>query len=411
MQQARAVSRLARMDRLAGARIEAPSFLAPAPTVMAVTPAAPAAASDRGVSEPPASHRPARGLHRSRALRIAAALAGVGALAFGLGHLLSGGETEPGDERAGAAPSQGAIGQAVVTLAPAALERAGLRIEPLAKASFQPTLRAYGTVVDLRGLLDLRDRYAAAEGKAAASRARAAASQREYERLRGLYRDDRNVSAAALESARATAAADRATEQADGTPVQTLAALARQDLGPELEAWVAKGSPALDRLIAGRDVLIRVVLAPGAVAGPPPATATIVADGEPEVPARFVSAAARTDPRIQGLAFYYLAARQPRLLANRNVIALLVEGPPVAGARVPGSAVVWLDGTAWVYLSREPASFARQEIRTDRPVGDGYVVTDLAPGTRVVVQGAALLLSEESRAAHPRPATEEEDTD
>jgi hypothetical protein len=302
-------------------------------------------------------------------------------------------------------------GAVVVTLAAEAVERAGLRTEPLEQTSYQRRVRGYGTVVDLHDLLALRDRYAAAEGKATAARARAAASRREFERLRGLYRDDRNVSATALEGAKATATVDRAEEKASTDPVHALAALARQDLGLVLGGWVTAGSPELDRLIAGRDALIRVALPPDVVPTTPPGTASIVADGVPSISARFVSRAVRTDPRIQGLSLYYLAAAHPGLVANRNVVAILPLGQPVAGARVPESAVVWLDGSAWVYVSRGEASYTRHELQTDRPVPDGYVVTDLAPGTEIVVRGAVLLLSEEFRAAHPQQRTEEEDTD
>lgn len=375
----------------------------------------PPADPDRGVSERPGPPRWSPPLPRSTLVRISlalVALALVGVLAFGLARLRRESGGEAGEEQ-GATPYRVTTehGTRAVSLAPKALERAGLRTQPLAKASFRPTVRAYGTVVDLRGLLDLRDRYAAAKATAAAARARATASSKELKRLQGLFQGNRNVSATELESARATAEADRAEEQASAAPVSALAALARQDLGPVLAGWITDGSPELDRLLAGDDVLIQVTLPPDVVPETPPASATISVDAEPGITARFVSPAVRTDPRIQGLALYYVAPAHAGLLAERNVIALLALGPAVAGALVPRSAVVWQSGAAWVYVSSQPERFDRHELHTDRPVDDGYLVTDLAPGTRVVVRGAALLLSEEFRAEHPRRAAEEEDED
>jgi hypothetical protein len=342
---------------------------------------------------------------------VALALLVLGALlALGSGCLRRDRDQEGSEE--GASPALARVtsedGTVVLALSPDALARAGLRSEPLEATSYRGTVRAYATVVDLHDLLDLRDRYAAAAGSAAAARARAAASRRELVRLRGLYRDGRNVSATALESAEATAAVDRAAEKASAAPVGTLAALARQDFGPVLAGWMTAGAPALGRLLAGHDALIEVALPPDVLPATPPARATLLLDGGPQVPARFVSPAARTDPRIQGLALYYLAPAQPGLVADRNVVAILPLGAAVEGVRVPDAAVVWDQGRAWVYVSRGAARYARHELRSDRPVAGGYVVTDLAPGTEVVVGGAEVLLSEEFRAQHPRHGEEEE---
>lgn len=368
------------------------------------------------MNDPAAPGGRRRAFRRSWAVWVFAATAVVALVAllvFGVSRLRLG--SAGGSSEAGAGSTLPRVtiehGEVVVTLPAAALERAGLRTAPLEKTSYRKSVRAYGTVVDLRGLLSLRDRYTAAAGADAAARARASASRREFERLRGLYRDDRNVSETALERAQATAAADRAKQRASAAPVQGLAALARQDFGPVLGGWVTKGAPALERLLAGRDVLIQVTLPPDVTPVEPPKTATIAVAGEPSVSARFVSPAVRTNPRIQGLVFYYVAPGRAGLLAGRNLVARFPVGSSVAGVRVPESAVVWLDGAAWIYVSQGPGRFLRREITTRRPVRGGYVVTGLAAGTPVVVRGAALLLSEEPLAANPHPPTEDEDTD
>ncbi|MGE5174109.1 MAG: hypothetical protein ACM3MD_09810 [Betaproteobacteria bacterium] len=73
-------------------------------------------------------------------------------------------------------------------------------------------------------------------------------------------------------------------------------------------------------------------------------------------------------------------------------------GKHTPGVVVPDSAVVWLDGKAWAYVQKGREPFFRQEVSTNHPVGEGWLVTKhFSAGDRVVVQGAQLLLSEEFR--------------
>jgi hypothetical protein len=66
---------------------------------------------------------------------------------------------------------------------------------------------------------------------------------------------------------------------------------------------------------------------------------------------------------------------------------------------VPESAVVWLQGKAWVYLRTGPETFVRREVTPDLAGPDGgYIVSGLAADTQVAVRGAQMLLSEEFRA-------------
>jgi hypothetical protein len=69
------------------------------------------------------------------------------------------------------------------------------------------------------------------------------------------------------------------------------------------------------------------------------------------------------------------------------------------GFLVPQSAVIWLQGKAWLYLRRDTDTFVRREIAADVPAPDsGYIVRGLPPDAKIVVRGAQMLLSEEFRA-------------
>lgn len=115
------------------------------------------------------------------------------------------------------------------------------------------------------------------------------------------------------------------------------------------------------------------------------------------VPVKLVSPAPRTDPRLQGVSFFYLApAQTPGLLVGRNLLASLPVGSQAQGVAVPASAVVRWQGKVWVYVQKEAQRFVRREISTETPLKEGWFVGDgLAAGEPIVVDGAQVLLSEE----------------
>ena len=115
--------------------------------------------------------------------------------------------------------------------------------------------------------------------------------------------------------------------------------------------------------------------------------------------AAFVSSSPRTDRRIQGFSFFCVAsAKDTGLLPGMNTLAYLPADSEETGVYVPASAVVWLQGRAWIYLQTSPNTFARRVISTDTPVQGGWLVRrGLSAGQKCVVRGAQLVLSQESR--------------
>ena len=179
--------------------------------------------------------------------------------------------------------------------------------------------------------------------------------------------------------------------------------------GGILAAWVFEGSPEIQELFQQQAVLIQLTLPPGEHVQPAPQTVLIQLPEEPSVSAHLVSLSPRTDPRIQGESFFYIAS--PRqgiiLLPGMDVTAFMPAGPPVLGVMIPTSAVVWRQGMAWAYLGVNPEEFTRRRVPTDTPVRQGYFVTkNFRAADRIVVQGAQSLLSEEFL-----PKAQEEDTD
>ena len=295
-------------------------------------------------------------------------------------------------------------GQTLVKIDLATQRRNGIRTASVPAASGGAPVRAFASVLDATRLTDLTNAYVAARTQASAARAKAAASRAAADRARLLYKDAQNVSLAQLQAAEATYRADQAAAAAAEAQLQTAVATARQEFGPAL----AMGSSLVAGIIQRRLVLLQVTAPPDVAVRSPPAVVPVQADAGIGGQARFVSAAARTDPRIQGSSFYYVASASSGLLPGMNVVALLPGAASASGAAVPTDAVVSWQGRSWIYRRTGPLTFERIAISTDIPApGGGYVVQSIPAGAEMVVRGAQLLLSEEMRSQTQAPGEQD----
>jgi hypothetical protein len=165
-----------------------------------------------------------------------------------------------------------------------------------------------------------------------------------------------------------------------------------------------------------RALLARVVWRPEAGSSPPPVLVISPLEGgvrgATRARARLLGGTAGVDSLTRRPVYLYrLAETWPGARPGEPVVATIPEGE-TAGARnpqstgenavvVPNAAVVQWEGLAWAYVERQPNSYVRARVMTDRPVPGGYVVTaatsGLHPGDLVVTRGAQQLLSEEFR--------------
>ena len=335
------------------------------------------------------------------ALAVFAAAALGGLLVYGLiesrGEAAHDRSQEPGTEAARQAPQRDDGG--AVTLDAAAERNDGIETAALHNAPHQEQLRAYGAVLDVAPLSELANNHAEAKAQLDIELAKLAASGAAFERARKLFHDRQNISAAELQAAEAAFRVDEARVAAARSRLRTIAVTAQQNWGAALGQAAIDGAPSLQRLIARQDVLIQVTLRPGQVIAEPPGDAAVILDNGSRAFLHFISTATKTDPRLQGRSFFFAAPGDSGLLAGIGVVALLPAGPPVEGAEVPASAIVWREGRAWAYFRTGPGSFARRAITTDRRASDGggYIVQGIPDNTAVVVAGAQMLLSEEFR--------------
>lgn len=271
----------------------------------------------------------------------------------------------------------------------------GIQARGLDDATAAEGPAVYGTVIDLQPLVELSGRYASVLADLGAARAEAAGSRAELERVKALYEDDRNVSLKALGAARAADAASAAKVNIAQATANAIAGSIRQQFGTTVAGWATSSAAAeLAPFMARREVLVRVVTGPQA--GAAPGTLALHGNDASPIQARLVSASPQTDPNVQGQAYFYRAAAP--LAAGTRVIGHIgkTQNP---GLNIPAAAIVWYGGQPWAYVRTEPTLFERRAVDQSMPRnGDYLVTTGFKAGEQVVVRGAQLLLSEESRA-------------
>jgi len=339
-----------------------------------------------------------------RLLVILAAIGGLGGLVV-WGFLAGRGEAakEAERERPVKAPlrvSTDGRGQPVVTLDAATRRQSGLDVTKPKSTQYQEQVRAYGTVLDLDKLVTLDNNYVTAVAQLQSAQARIVASKAAFERAQTLSKDN-ITTLAQLQTAEATFGADKAGVATAEAQVKTLKATALQEWGTVIGKALIEGGPLVTSLIERQTFLLQITLPPGTfITAAPNATVQFGASAWRHQ-VDFVSPATQTDPKIQGLSFYYAADAASNLLPGMNVLAFVPSGAPIDGIEIPASAVVWWTGRAWVYLRTGADTFTRHEIPTDLPApGGGFIVSVkslpyLDP--EIVAQGAQMLLSEEFR--------------
>jgi hypothetical protein len=295
-------------------------------------------------------------------------------------------------------PNRTELSRATVRLTPDQLQQIGLETAVLKAAPHPEEFRAYGTVVDIARITELTNSYANAQAQLQIAQAKLEVAKSAFERTKNL------VQSAALpkkeaEAAEGTFRTDQATLAAAESRVKTLAATAQQEWGPVIGKGIIERSPEVVRLIERDQFLVQVTLSPGVTLTEPPRTALAQSPTrDANIDLQYVSPATRTDPRIQGLSFFFAAPGDSGLLPGMNTTVYVPSGKTYEGVFVEDTAIVRWQGRSWVYLRVGPDTFKRQPISTDQPVSDDdYVVRDIPIGSEIVMRGAQVLLSEEAK--------------
>ncbi|HKS95997.1 MAG TPA: hypothetical protein VJV74_07665 [Terriglobia bacterium] len=308
-------------------------------------------------------------------------------------------DQDEGEEETIKVPSRVSVvnGQTVITLDRSTERRAGIVAVKLRTVVAERNITAAGVVLTVQDLISLDSAYIAASAAVKKAEASLGVSEKEYQRLAELYRENQNASKKSLEAAEGAFNADQAALGAARQQLQGAEAAVRSSWGPRVAAWTADDGPELRALLAQQELPVQVTLPTGSAFTDPPAVAISAPDGA-TYDANYVSPFPRVDPRIQGISLLYLTSARPGLAPRTTLVVHFSAGHQRRGVFVPGSAIIWWQGEAWAYEQTSPTQFIRRLVPTGEPSDQGYIVTQgFRAGDNVVVRGVQELLSEEFR--------------
>lgn len=309
----------------------------------------------------------------------------IGALAGAAGMWLAHRPTEgeaakPAEAAKAAEPAK----ESPLHIPPAKRGALGLTLVTPNKQSLAPEVEAFGRVLDPTP-------YVALAAEQATADAALTASEKELARVQKLFAAGGNASAQAVETAEAAAAKDRAAVAS--AHVRLLAGwgqkLSDQSNLTTLQNALAKGAS-----------LVRIDLLPGTVIGDSPKSARVALIGAAQAfDAEILGLAPVADPQVQGTS--YLAIVHDRTLpSGASLRAILTgDGEATEGLTIPRSAIVYHQGSPWIYVLGEEDTFERKLVSLGRSLGDAVVITSgVTADEQVVATAAQQLLAAELQA-------------
>lgn len=272
-----------------------------------------------------------------------------------------------------------------------ASERAGIVVATLQASRIAPSIPALGVVLDAAPLVRLSGSVATLNAQVAAAEAKVALERQQMAQASDLYKRQ-TTSLADYQKAEEDLAANEAIlAQARAKRASQLAEM-EATWGSAMAHILHEGSDPLPQLVAGKTMLVGLSLQPGTKLTTPPQDVEGEAAGS-RFSLRLIGSVPGMLGGYPGQSFLYQGAAQHAVPVGAVVTASMAAGPERPGVLVPGSAVVWQNGHAFVFQTRDGTHFEPVRISTAAPSGDGYFVSaELTAGSRIAVRGGGVLL-------------------
>jgi hypothetical protein len=291
-------------------------------------------------------------------------------------------------------------GISIVRLPLATQQNSGIKTAQVKTLEYQGEIKSFGNVVNIDSLIEAKTNYLNLKTNANLARTNNQQNIQQYQRLKMLNEDDKNVSDLAVQEALAAVNADHATNKSHELQLKNLQNNVQLQWGVELSTLIfdEKLPTHLSNLLNRKNVLIQVSL-PLPTANPAKGSTikiTPLNDNNVPIKATYVSPAATADTNGFGKTFYYSSpAEQLRIGMRVSVELGDAKSNAMNGVIIPSNAVVWYAGTPWAYFKQGQDQFVRKPISADNEVDTGWFNKNISADSEVVVNGAQLLLSEE----------------
>lgn len=291
-----------------------------------------------------------------------------------------------------------------LSLAPKNQLLAGIQTRHLEAVQRQPEFSAYGTVVGLEPLLQLRQQFLAARAQQDSAQAKYTEANLNLSRTQDLQRQD-IVSTRRLQEQQAQWQADKANLAASGYQQQTILSASRLEWGDTLTDWFIQApGKAADQFLHRGAQLLQITLPAGTSLEAEVKSIFIDEHGKREnaVKATLISAAPRIDPISQGERYFFKSEGR-RIPFGAHVSAWIPHGTSRnGGVAVPESAIIRHMGQSFVFVKTADDKFSRRPLTSLTATGHGYFETEsLQADEEIVTVGAQTLLSQQLKSQIP----------
>ena len=277
---------------------------------------------------------------------------------------------------------------------PVAMQKASdIKVELLSAAEASIEAVAWGVVLPSSGLTEARMKLDQAQQEIVQAGLLVDRAQQEFDRLSLLWREGANIAKKAVDQAQHDLDEAQQKRKAARSARDTLKDVIRAEWGNDLVLALedAKGG-ALSSVLTGESRLL--LIAEGRFNE---ATVALAEQPEIKMSARRLGVAPQAELGTGKATWFWLAPAKQLRTGQR--VRLIPAGLKHSGkARIPESAVVWQAGQSWIFVQIDEDDFQRRAVQLGAPVVGGWQLESaLASDSLVVIQGAQLLLSEESR--------------
>jgi hypothetical protein len=284
------------------------------------------------------------------------------------------------------------------------LQLAGIKTQVLSAVSQQSEFIAFGVVVSLEPLLQLRQQYLAAHAQQDSAKAKYTEAHLNLSRTENLHHQDL-VSTRRLQEQQAQWQADKANLEISHYQQQTILAASRLEWGETLTNWfVSTPQKPAEQFLQQKAQLLQITLPAGFAFNQDIKHIYIDEHGHHNtaIKAALISASPRVDPVSQGERYFFRAEGRHIPSGSHITAWISNQNQAVSGVIIPASALVWHLGQPWVFVKTAENQYNRRSVPEYHLQNNGYFVTGyLHADEEIVITGAQTLLSQQLKALIP----------
>lgn len=284
----------------------------------------------------------------------------------------------------------------MIKLSAATQKNSGITTAKLSNSNIATTSSSTGLVLAIDSLIAAKASMLNISSNDQIARIASQNNRVQYQRLKTLNEDDKNVSDKVVQDALALVNADKGMISTNDIQLKNLQLQVKQEWGDllaQLTQPMVKLTPNLSALLTRKNVLVQVNLPVDAAAPAIGSTLKLsLVNDVNSITATYVAPAIKSDA-IGFKTYYYSAPAEFLRVGMRVNVSSTINAK--AGVVIPNNSVVWYGGKAWVYFKSGQDQFVRKAIETETEINGGWVNANIEKNSEVVVSGAQLLLSEE----------------